>query len=126
HFSPGEHGSTFGGNPVAAAAANQVLNTIKRKKLMEHALEMGSMIKTAIEKLPGVREVRGRGLLLGIVLDNSIAKELVSDLAVEGVLANATSEGVIRIAPPLIVGRREVTIFVKTFSKVMNRRLSLL
>ena len=126
HFSPGEHGSTFGGNPVAAAAANQVLNTIKRKKLMEHALEMGSMIKTAIEKLPGVREVRGRGLLLGIVLDNSIAKELVSDLAVEGVLANATSEGVIRIAPPLIVGRREVTIFVKTFSKVMNRRLALL
>jgi acetylornithine aminotransferase len=87
---------------------------------------MGSMIKTAIEKLPGVREVRGRGLLLGIVLDNSIAKELVSDLAVEGVLANATSEGVIRIAPPLIVGRREVTIFVKTFSKVMNQRLSLL
>lgn len=120
HFAPGEHGSTFGGNPVAAAAANQVLKTIREKKLMERALTMESLIKSSIGKIDGVVEVRGRGLLLGIVLERPIAKEVVADLSKLGVLANSTSEQVIRIAPPLILGKREVDSFTKAFSKSMN------
>lgn len=123
HFSPGEHGSTFGGNPVAAAAANQVLATIKKKDLMKHALEMGSLIKAEAAKVEGVLDVRGRGLLLGIVLERPVAKEIVLDLAHRGVLANATSENVIRIAPPLIIGKREVSTFTKALAESLNMRM---
>lgn len=123
HFSPGEHGSTFGGNPVAAAAANQVLATIKKKNLMKHVLEMGSLIKAEAAKVEGVLDVRGRGLLLGIVLERSFAKEIVLDLADRGVLANATSENVIRIAPPLIIGKREVSTFTKALAESLNMRM---
>jgi len=87
---------------------------------MERALMMGSLIKSSIGKIDGVVEVRGRGLLLGIVLERPIAKEVVADLSKLGVLANSTSEQVIRIAPPLILGKREVDSFTKAFSKSMN------
>lgn len=123
HFSPGEHGSTFGGNPVAAAAANQVVKTIRQKGLMEHALEMGAHIKTLVGQIVGVSQVRGRGLLLGIVLERNIAKEIVQDLATKGVLANATSENVIRIAPPLIIGKREVSVFARALAEVLQMRM---
>ncbi|MFM7463776.1 MAG: aminotransferase class III-fold pyridoxal phosphate-dependent enzyme, partial [Actinomycetota bacterium] len=120
HFSPGQHGSTFGGNPVAAAAANQVIATIESGKLMKRAIEMGALLRREVETIPGVTAVRGRGLLLGIVLNDPIAKDVVAKLAENRVLANAPTDYVIRIAPPLIIGKREVGLFAKTFEAVLQ------
>lgn len=122
-FSPGEHGSTFGGNPVVAAAANAVIDTIEKEGLMARAQELELFLKEALVAVPGVKMVRGRGLLLGIVLEKPRAKEVVSLLQKKGILANSTSDEVVRIAPPMIIGTKEVKIFISRFSEVMAELL---
>ena len=118
-FAPGEHGSTFGGNPVSCAAGLATINFIEQKALNERALELGEYLKSELLKIDGVLEVRGRGLLLGIVLEKSWAKEIANFLLAKAVLVNAPSEEVIRIAPPLIVSKRECEKFLKIFSEVI-------
>lgn len=116
---PGEHGSTFGGNPVACAAGLAAINEIEKRSLNENALLLGEFLKEEIMNIEGVSEVRGRGLLLGIVLERSWAKEITNYLMAKGVLVNAPNENTIRIAPPLIVSKRECEKFVKIFAEVM-------
>ncbi|MDO5454086.1 MAG: acetylornithine transaminase [Corynebacterium sp.] len=106
-FTPGAHGTTFGGNPVACAAANAVLEVLDDEKI--------AAVKTKgerfIEKLtatPGVTEVRGRGLMLGVVLDDAVAKEAVSLGYEHGLILNAPAENVIRLTPPLIITEEQI------------------
>ena len=117
---PGEHGSTFGGNPVSCAAGLAAINEIERKALNEKSLELGEFLKIELLKIDGVVEVRGRGLLLGIVLAQDWAKEIANFLLAKGVLVNAPNENTIRIAPPLIVTQKECAKFVKIFAEVIS------
>ena len=98
---PGQHGSTFGGNPVACAAALAVIDEIESAGLLQHASDLGERIQRTLSQVPGVAEVRGRGLLLGIVLEQPIAKAVETSCRGNGVLVNAIGDTVIRLAPPL-------------------------
>ena len=119
-FKPGEHGSTFGGNPVSCAAGLAAIKEIDGKQLNERALELGEYLKSELLKIPGVTEVRGRGLLLGIVLEENWAKEIANFLLAKGVLVNAPNANTIRIAPPLIVTKKECLKFLKIFAEVLQ------
>ena len=116
---PGEHGSTFGGNPVSCAAGLAAIQEIEKKSLNEKALQLGEFLKSELMKIDGVSEVRGRGLLLGIVLEQDWAKEIANFLMAKGVLVNAPNSNTIRIAPPLIVTKAECAKFVKIFAEVI-------
>jgi len=117
---PGDHGTTFGGNPIACAAANAVLDVIESKKLMQSAKVFEKQIKKSLSVVPGVSEVRGRGLLLGIGLTTPIAKRIATSLLESGVIVNAANEQTIRIAPPLIVSKPQIEKFIVVFKKVMR------
>lgn len=111
-FGPGNHGSTFGGNPLACAAANAVLQTIEDEHLCEHAARMGDLLVQQLrERLAedqGVREVRGKGLMVGIELQ-APGSGLVEAALAEGLLINVTADNVIRLLPPLVISEAEVT-----------------
>lgn len=117
---PGEHGSTFGGNPVSCAAGLAAINEIEKKALNEKALELGEFLKSELLKIEGVTEVRGRGLLLGIALDRDWAKEIANYLMAKGVLVNAPNSNTIRIAPALIVTKKDCQKFIEIFTEVMT------
>jgi acetylornithine aminotransferase len=119
-FQPGEHGSTFGGNPVSCAAGLAAISVIEKNHLSENALLLGEFLRKQIVEISGVSEVRGRGLLLGIGLDKPWAKEISNYLLAKGVLVNAPNENTIRIAPPLIITKRECQKFVEIFREVMQ------
>jgi acetylornithine aminotransferase len=117
---PGDHGTTFGGNPIACAAANAVLDVIESKKLMQSAKVFEKKIKKSLSAVPGVSEVRGRGLLLGIELRTPMAKKVAAAMLDAGIVVNAANEKTIRIAPPLIVTMTQVEKFISVFKKVMK------
>jgi len=122
-FKPGDHGSTFGGNPVACASALAVIKVLKKERLLAKAKRQGEMIKKAISGIEGVSEVRGKGLLLGIVTSKPIAVILRDALQDRGVLVNAATESVIRIAPALIVTEKQINKFVKVFEAAIKEVL---
>ena len=117
---PGDHGTTFGGNPVACAAGNAVLDIIEKNSLMKEAKNHEKKIKKSLSTVAGIKEVRGRGLLLGIEFDQPIAKKIASALLEAGVIVNPASEATIRIAPPLIVTSAQIENFIATFKKVLK------
>lgn len=121
HFSPGQHGSTFGGNPVSASAGLASIKVIEKKQLMKSALLMEKSIRRALMKMEGILEVRGRGLLLGIVLKENIASELAALCLDNGLLVNATSANVIRIAPALTVSHVHIQEFAKKFALSLKK-----
>jgi acetylornithine/N-succinyldiaminopimelate aminotransferase len=109
-MTPGSHGSTFGGNPVAAAAAVAALRALAEPALLAHVAAVGAHLRARLEALGargGFREVRGRGLMLGAVLDRPGAP-LVARCLAEGLLVNCTAERVLRFLPPLVITREEV------------------
>lgn len=114
-FKPGEHGSTFGGNPVTTAAALAVIKTIERQKLLKKVEKQGRMLLQELALIPGVSQVRGAGLLIGIELEKANANELTLKLAESGVLVNAANASTIRIAPALIVSDAQIKKFIKIF-----------
>lgn len=117
---PGDHGTTFGGNPVACAAGNAVLDVIEGKKLMQSAKVFEKKIKKSLSSTEGVSEVRGRGLLLGIELQRPIAKKIAIAMLEAGIIVNAANDQTIRIAPPLIVTMPQIEKFITTFKKVLK------
>jgi acetylornithine aminotransferase len=119
HFSPGEHGSTFGGNPIACAAGLTAIDLIEKKKLHKNALSMEKLLRKKLEKIDSIEEVRGRGLLLGIVLKTNSAKNLLEACTRNGLLVNAPNEKVIRIAPALLLTTVQVDEFMKKFTKAL-------
>ena len=100
---PGHHGSTFGGNPVACAAALAVVDVIERDGLMAHVAAVGSRIRSVLQVVPGVLAVRGEGLLLAVVLAQPDARAVEAACRVNGVLVNAIGDHVVRLAPPLVL-----------------------
>ena len=117
-FEPGSHGSTFGGSPVACASALASIKYLEEEKILERVKNFELTLKLEISKNPIVAQVRGSGLLIGIVLKEPIAKKFVSDLQQNGILANATSDSGIRIAPPLIISDSQVSQLTEVFRKV--------
>jgi ornithine--oxo-acid transaminase len=108
-FRPGEHGSTFGGNPLAAAVARTALQVLVEEKMIENAAQMGEYFLDQLAEIPSkhIREVRGKGLLIGVELKPSAngARRFCEALAKHGILVKETHENVIRFAPPLVVDR---------------------
>lgn len=123
-FKPGEHGSTFGGNPISCAAANASIDFIVKKELLSRVAIDGEFLRAKLSKISGVSLVRGRGLLLGIVLESNVAQALVEKAMSNGLLLNAPAKNVIRIAPALIVSKKElrefIDIFTGSLSEVLN------
>jgi len=119
-FSPGEHGTTFGGNPVAAAAGLAAINVIEKNRLMTSARSLEKRLKIKLGAVRGVTEVRGRGLLIGIGLDGDYAKDLAMRLSDRGILVNAPNANTIRIAPALIVTTVQIDRFITVFKQCMQ------
>jgi acetylornithine aminotransferase len=107
-FEPGQHGSTFGGNPVVASAALATLNFIEKEDLLNNATNMGQLLIKLITQIEGVTEVRGRGLLLGVGLKDVMAKDVELECRKLGLLLNAVNENTLRLAPALIVNLDQV------------------
>ena len=107
-FEPGQHGSTFGGNPVVASAALATIDVIEKENLLENSLNMGELLIKLINQIEGVTEVRGRGLLLGVELTELAAKDVELECRKMGLLLNAVTEKTLRLAPALIVNIEQV------------------
>ena len=119
-FVAGDHGSTFGGNPVATAAALAVITSIEKEKILSHVDEVGEYLLTELALIPGVTEVRGAGLLIGLTLNAPVAKALTKKCQDLGVLINAPGDSTIRIAPALNVSMKQAQKFVVIFSQAMK------
>jgi acetylornithine/N-succinyldiaminopimelate aminotransferase len=120
-FQPGDHGSTFGGNPVSCASALAAIKVLEQEDLLAAARKHEIAIRQALILVPGVAEVRGRGLLLGIGLEKEVAVEVRTALQERGVLVNAATSATIRIAPALTVSTAEIKKFIAIFTDVMAR-----
>jgi acetylornithine aminotransferase len=119
-FQPGDHGSTFGGNPVTTAAGLAAIKFIESQKLLKKVEKQGAYLLQELALIPGVAEVRGAGLLLGIELENLKSSDIASALQKAGVLVNAANPTTIRLAPALIVTDAQIKKFIAIFKKVMN------
>ncbi len=119
-FVAGDHGSTFGGNPVATAAALAVISSIEKEKTLSHVDEVSDYLLAELALIPGVSEVRGAGLLIGLTLDEPIAKALTKKCQELGALINAPGESTIRLAPALNVSMKQAEKFVAIFAKAMK------
>ena len=121
-FTRGQHGSTFGGNPLATAAANAVLGEIERAGLIENAAHLGSRLRQIVADIgsPLIAEIRGQGALVGLGLSKPVAAELSAAAFAAGLIVNAPNESSIRIAPPLIVGDAELDEFRELFAKALE------
>ena len=121
-FQPGDHGSTFGGNPLACAVARTALRVLVEEKLVERSAELGEYFMEKLRTLdgPDLREIRGRGLWIGIEL-RSPARPYCEALKEEGILCKETHDRVIRIAPPLVITREEVDWAFERIHKVIEK-----
>ncbi|MCC6474870.1 MAG: acetylornithine transaminase [Burkholderiales bacterium] len=126
-FKPGSHGSTFGGNPLACAAALETLRIVEDEGLLENALAMGAIIRDGLAAelagVPGVREIRGRGLMLGIELERACG-DLVNRALDRGLLINVTMDNVIRLLPPLVIAESEARQVVATLAPLVREFLA--
>ncbi|NRG19098.1 ornithine--oxo-acid transaminase [Rhizobiales bacterium] len=124
-LNPGEHGSTFGGNPLACAIARAALKVLVEEGMIENAEEQGAYFKKGLEEIRSnaVREVRGRGLMLAVELHPEAggARRYCEALKELGILAKDTHEDTIRIAPPLVIGKDDVDWALERFDKVLTR-----
>lgn len=125
---PGNHGSTFGGNPLAMRAALETLSIIEEEKLVDNAFEVGKKLKKALSKslngFSGVLEIRGKGLMLGIVLDRD-AHDILEPALKAGLTFSVTAGNVIRLVPPLIMTEAEADEIVKRITPVIRAFLAL-
>lgn len=118
-FTPGSHGTTFGGNSVACAAAKAVLGVVDEAFLAE-VRRKGQLLIDAASQVPGVTQVRGRGLMLGVVLDEAVAKLVVKHGLEEGLILNAPGSDVIRLTPPLVITDDEIVEAMKRLALAID------
>ena len=118
-FQPGDHGSTFGGNPVTTAAGLAAIEFIESKDILSKVEKQGAHLIQELALIQGVKEVRGAGLLLGIELEALKASEVSDAMLAAGVLVNAANATTIRIAPALIVSDAQINKFISIFRKVL-------
>ncbi|ABB74344.1 aspartate aminotransferase family protein [Nitrosospira multiformis] len=126
-FKPGNHASTFGGNPLACSAALTTLEVIEKEDLLRNAMEVGdfmrSLFKAQLADLPEVIEIRGQGLMIGIELSKPCG-ELVKEALKKGLLINVTSDKVVRLLPPLVIQRSEAEQVVNILSPIVKEFLA--
>ena len=124
-FSPGDHGSTFGGNALATTAGNAVLDIYEKENLVGNSKKMGVYFKKKLESLKNefncIKEIRGEGLLIGIELDESIARDVFNALF-EHKMLTSLCYTTIRLAPPLIITKSDIDMFIDTFKKILTER----
>ena len=118
-FQPGDHGSTFGGNPVTTAAGLAAIKFIEAQGILSKVEKQGAHLMQELALIPGVKEVRGAGLLLGIELESLKASVIADAMRDAGVLVNAANQTTIRIAPALIVSDAQIKRFIAIFRKVI-------
>jgi ornithine--oxo-acid transaminase len=125
-FGPGEHGSTFGGNPLAAAVARAALRVIREEKLAERSRQMGEYFMEQLAEIPSphVKEVRGKGLLIGVELkpQANAARRFCEALQGKGILAKETHDHVIRFAPPLVIDKETIDWALPSIREVLNMK----
>jgi len=125
-FTPGEHGSTFGGNPLAAAVARASLRVIRDEKLAERSQQLGEYFMEQLSEIPSphVKEVRGKGLLIGVELHESAggARRFCEALQEKGILAKETQDNVIRFAPPLVIDKETIDWALPSIRDVLNMK----
>ena len=119
-FQPGDHGSTFGGNPVTTAAGLAAIDVIESKKLLNKVKQQGDYLIQELALIPGIKEVRGAGLLIGIELETLKASDIATAMRDAGVLVNAANLTTIRIAPALIVTDTQINKFISIFKQVIS------
>ncbi len=121
-FTPGDHGSTFGGNPLGSAVARAALQVLVEEKLVERSAQLGAYFLGLLQTLrsPNLKEVRGRGLWIGIEM-NGPARPYCEALKDEGILCKETHDHVIRVAPPLVITREEIDWAFERIRKVIER-----
>ena len=117
---PGNHGTTFGGNPVACAAALAVLDTIERDGLLEHATATGGRLRAGLAADERVREVRGRGLLVGLDLSRPLSAEVATAALSHGFIINNPTPDRVRLAPPLVIGHDDVDAFLAAWPRILD------
>ena len=126
-FHAGDHGTTFGGNPLACAAANVVLGTVPKPEFLAHVEEVGSYFKQQLEALKAkhpalITEVRGTGLILGAELASAeYGRDIVNDCLAEGAIINCTAGKVLRFIPPLIITQEQVDAVIATLDDVLAK-----
>jgi ornithine--oxo-acid transaminase len=123
-FTPGDHGSTFGGNPLAAAVALETLNVIEEEGLVERAAQLGGRLLAGLKSIdsPLIHDVRGQGLLIGVEIDpgHATARQVVDRLLAHGILSKDTHGTVVRFAPPLVILRAEIDWAIDEMRKVIT------
>ena len=123
-FTPGDHGSTFGGNPLAAAIGLEALNILIEDELPAKSAELGEYLMSELRKIdsPLIREVRGRGLFIGIEMESSLAsaRTICEALMERGILSKETHETVVRLAPPLIISQAEIDWAILQINEVIE------
>ena len=124
-FSPGEHGSTFGGNPLACTAGLAVIKILKEEKLAENAQKLGDYIKETLmaqasEKLPVISEIRASGLMIAIELSEPIAPDVKHRMFKKKYLIANVGDKILRILPPLIITKQDVDSFIATLIEAVN------
>jgi acetylornithine/succinyldiaminopimelate/putrescine aminotransferase len=120
-FSPGDHGTTFGGNPLAAAAALVVVDELINNGVTANAAASGAYLVERLKSLnsPKIAEIRGRGLMVGVEFGEPVAKDLAKKLFDNGFLVGAIGEKIFRLVPPLIVTRAEIDLFIENLAGVL-------
>jgi acetylornithine/N-succinyldiaminopimelate aminotransferase len=116
---PGNHGTTFGGNPVACAAALAVIDTIESEGLLDNVAKVGDLMSAGLGH-PHVTEVRGRGLLIGLDLDAAVAADVVTAAQRHGVILNACTPNRIRLAPPLVLTAEQASEFLEVWPTILD------
>ena len=123
-FTPGDHGSTFGGNPLGAAIGLEALNILVDENLVENSAQMGAYLLSELQKIdsPLISDIRGRGLFIGLEIDPSLAsaRTICEALMERGLLSKETHETVVRLAPPLVIGRAEIDWAVQQIREVLE------
>jgi len=126
---PGDHGSTFGGNPLACSAALAVLSSVLKEGFLENVKAVGEYFKNQLlelkEKFPFIREVRGKGLMLGLELEDTISgKEIVLDMLNKGFIINCTGNNTLRFVPPLIIEKEDIDALVENLKNSLVKESS--
>ena len=121
-FTPGDHGTTFGGNPLCTGAAIAVMNIFKDEKIVENSAENGKYFMEKLKNLPQkfISEIRGKGLMIGVQFSSPIAGEVKAKLFENHILVGAVGGDILRILPPLIITKDEIDLFVNTLEKILT------
>ncbi|GAA2178190.1 acetylornithine transaminase [Arthrobacter parietis] len=119
-LTPGQHGTTFGGNPVATAAALATLHALEAGSVLQNANDVGSYLRSKLAGVSGVSEVRGEGVLIGFDLDGDYAPDAVTEALTQGFIINAPTPHTLRLAPPLILTRTQAQSFLNALPAILE------